>query len=163
MPLKKAAKNHCKPIIFFTILRRIFTFLLLLVGVLNANAQYELKEGNLPDEISILNHASIFNAGKKDIPIAQIIKNAENLKFKPLSGRLGNLGFTDDNYWVKFQIKNSLDVPALYYLQTAEPVTDNVNLYIIGADSKIQMERSGDNLDFSEKVYPIEKRFLKLR
>ncbi len=136
--------------------------MLLFLAVITAKAQYQLKENNLPDEVSILDHASILNTGTKDLSLHQIIKNSEKLKFKPLSGKFGNLGFTSDNYWVKFQVQNTLDVPTLYYLQTAEPVTDNVYLYLLGNNSKIELQKSGDNIDFSEKSISSRKTIFKI-
>jgi len=129
---------------------------------MTAKAQYQLKEGNLPDEVSILDYASILNTGKDDLGINSIIKNLDKFEFKPLSGKFGNLGFTNNNYWVKFQIQNTLDVPVLYYLLTAEPVTDNVNLYLLGNNSKIELQKSGDNLNFNEKSIANRKTVFKI-
>ncbi|MDN3586289.1 7TM diverse intracellular signaling domain-containing protein [Pedobacter aquatilis] len=143
-------------------MRRIFTLLLLLISAVTSRAQYQLTEGNLPEETSILNYASILNTGNEKISFDNILQNSHKLKFTPLNGKLGNLGFTADNYWLKFQIENTLDRPILYYLQTAEPVTDNVNLYLIGKNSLLEVQKNGDNLAFSEKSVANRKTIFKI-
>lgn len=117
--------------------------------MLTAKAQYQFREGNLPEEISILNHARILNTGSKILTLKEIVNNSEKLPFKKLSGKLGKLGFTSDNYWLAFQLKNTTKKSLTYYLQTAEPVTNQVNLYLIDGNNKIESQKSGDDLAFS--------------
>lgn len=123
--------------------------MLLLLCLPTAKAQYQLREGNLPEELSILNHARILNTGSKIVTLNEIVSGSESLSFKKLSGTLGNLGFTGDNYWLTFQLKNTTKENLTYYLQTAEPVTNQVNLYLIDKGNKIESQKSGDDLPFS--------------
>jgi two-component system, sensor histidine kinase LadS len=132
-------------------LRILSTLSLLLLCLLTAKAQYQFRDGNLPEEISILNHARILNTGSKIVTLNEIVSSSGKLPFKKLSGKLGNLGFTSCNYWLTFQLKNTLTTPLIYYLQTAEPVTNQVNLYLIDAYNKIESQKSGDDLAFSSK------------
>ena len=119
--------------------------------LLTAKAQYQFREDNLPDEISILEYAQILNTGAKTLTLNGIINNTEKLPFKKLSGKLGNLGFTNENYWLKFQLKNTTRTALSYYLQTAEPTTNQVNLYLVDAYNKIESQKSGDDLAFSSR------------
>jgi len=119
--------------------------------VLTAKAQYQFRENNLPEEISILEHARILNTGTKTLTLNEIISSGEKLPFKKLSGKLGNLGFTNENYWLTFKLKNTTKTALSYYLQTAEPTTNQVNLYLVNAHNKIESQKSGDDLAFSSK------------
>jgi len=143
-------------------LKRLYALSFLLLCLLTAKAQYEFREENLTEEVSILNFASILNTGAEVMPLSKIIDGKQTLPFKPLSGQLGNLGFTSNNFWVKFQIKNTLKTPLVYYLQTAEPVTDNANLFLIDANNTTQIQRSGDNLDFSQRSLKNRKTLFKI-
>ncbi|MGY3053648.1 signal transduction histidine kinase/ActR/RegA family two-component response regulator [Pedobacter sp. UYEF25] len=116
-----------------------------------AQAQYVFKNGVHPDEVSILEYASILNTGQEELSFAQIRKTEDILKFKKLKGPYGNLGFTSSNYWLKFQLKNELETPVFYYLRTAEPTTENVDLYLVDKNGQFSTQKSGNNLDFSER------------
>lgn len=134
----------------------LFATVLLMFG-LPAMAQFVFSSGNLPDEISILDKAQIANVGTQTLSLDQVRNGKLNHAFKPLSGKLGNLGFTDDTYWIKFDLANNLDIPLQYYLETAEPVTDNVNLYLVDEHGNAIVQRSGDNLDFSRRTVKSRK------
>ena len=68
-----------------------------------------------------------------------------------------NIGFTSYNYWVSFEIDNSSDQNLHYYLETARPVTDIVNLFTIYETGAIKAARSGDNIPFTQRSYPHRK------
>ena len=143
-------------------MRRLYALSFLLLSLITAKAQYEFREDNLPKEVSILNFASLLNTGSEVLPLSKIMDSKQILPFKSLSGQLGNLGFTSDNFWVKFQIKNTLNTPITYYLQTAEPVTDNANLFLVDATNKTEIQRSGDNIEFSERSLKNRKTLFKI-
>ncbi|RZJ67831.1 MAG: hybrid sensor histidine kinase/response regulator [Flavobacterium sp.] len=117
-----------------------------------ANAQFVFSSKNLPDEVSILETSSIANVGHAKFSFDDIKSGKVKPDFKSVKGRLGNLGFTKDTYWVKFSLENKLAEPVKYYLETAEPVTDNVDLYLVSSTGRTYLQRSGDNLAFSNRA-----------
>lgn len=125
-------------------------------------AQYVFKEGKLPDKISILNYSSLADVGHRNLSLQRVISDSAKLNFKQQKGKLANLGFTSNNYWLKFAVKNSLKVPVLYYLETSEPITDNTNLYLIDEKGLVQKELNGDNLDFDRKSVASRKTLFKI-
>lgn len=127
-----------------------------------ARAQYIFKPGILPKSISILEYALIADAGTKNFSAQDVRDKNADLKFKPLTGKLGKLGFTHHNYWMKFDISNDSDVPVFYYLQTAEPVTDNVNLYLYDVNGKASTQESGDNTYFEDRPLPYRETLFKI-
>lgn len=138
-------------------MKTFFVLLWILIGFRSAEAQYIFKSENLAEPVSILNYAVIADAGTANFSIQQVRSNHAGLQFKKLNDKYGNLGFTHHNYWVKIAFKNSMQVPVLYYLQTAEPVTDNVNLYLINEQGKVSVQQSGDKLDFSKRILPFRQ------
>lgn len=128
----------------------------------SGHAQYLFKEGNLPARISILNFSSIADAGEKELTVTQARSAQSGLQYHQLKGIYGNLGFTNHNYWLRFELVNTLDIPITYYLETAEPVTDNVDLYLFNPQDQMELQHSGDNLDYTSRVLPYRKTMFKI-
>lgn len=94
-------------------------------------------------------YAQFTNAGKLDLSISDVIKSTD-LEYHNFESDNHSVGFTNDNYWVKFKLKNNSATPSTYYLETARPITDHVNLYQI-ANGKTKHFTSGDNMRFNNK------------
>ncbi len=133
-------------------MKKLLLSAVLFLCCLVANSQFVFSDNFLPDEISILSTASIANVKQKQISFSDISSGKTKLDFKPLKGRLGNLGFTKDTYWVTFKLENKSQESIRYYLETAEPVTDNVDLYLVSSDGKVAHQRTGDKLTSSERA-----------
>ena len=144
-------------------LRYILFLLLGLVSSSVAEAQYIFNESNLPVAQSILSYSSIADAENRNFSIAEVKNGTANLKFKPLDGNFGNLGFTNHTFWLKFDLKNELNTDVFYYLKTAEPITDHVNLYIFDEQGKVNVQRSGDNLNFEDRSVANRKTIFKIQ
>ncbi|GEQ87289.1 hybrid sensor histidine kinase/response regulator [Patiriisocius marinistellae] len=109
---------------------------------------------NLPfdpevDKGQLFEYAQFTNAGENDYSINDVIEN-KYLKYDSILNENHSLGFTTDFYWVKFSLKNSSKEKQSYYLETARPVTDVVNLYQIDEDL-IKVFNSGDQLLFEDR------------
>jgi len=133
-------------------LKRVLLILVFSLIIHSGRAQYVFEEGKLPKSVSILYAAKIANVGNDIFSITQVIQKDSTLNYRFLTGNFGNLGFTNDNYWLKFKLRNDLSVPLTYYLETAEPVTNNVDCYFIDEKGKIEVQNSGDNLHFSDRA-----------
>lgn len=79
------------------------------------------------------------------------ITNGNDLKFNDLKSENHDLGFTSETYWLRFKLQNSSDTPKTYYLNTARPITDVVNLYGI-TSSDVILQKSGDQLPFKDRA-----------
>ena len=77
--------------------------------------------------------ASFVNVGNQTYHVEDIHKN-KNLIYKPLLSENHSLGFTTDNFWVRFKLINTQLTERFYYLETARPVTDIANLYQISVN-----------------------------
>ena len=143
-------------------MKHVYALLFLLISVASSNAQYVFKEGSLPEKTSIIKYSQIVDVGNQNFSIADIRANAPKLQYQQLSGNAGNLGFTDHTYWLKFEVVNSLKVPVLYYLETAEAVTDQVNLYLVDGNGKLNVQLNGDKLAFSKRPVNYRKTLFKL-
>lgn len=68
------------------------------------------------------------------------------------------LDFTSASYWMKVRVKNDENTPQLYYLEVARPLTNLVKLYVLDENNEIINKwETGDNLPFSERVFPYRK------
>ena len=93
--------------------------------------------------------ASFVNVGNQTYHVEDIHKN-KNLIYKPLLSENHSLGFTTDNFWVRFKLINTQLTERFYYLETARPVTDIANLYQISSTG-IESYKSGDQIPFNQR------------
>lgn len=143
-------------------MKKILLCFIVLFKLNSACAQYIFHEGGMPMEVSILDNSEIADAGFKNLTVAEVENNKSGLHFKRLKGEFGNLGFTDHIYWIRFKLLNATKTPLQYYLETCEPVTDNVNLYSFPAGGKMLVQRSGDNLAFIKRDQPFRSTIFKV-
>lgn len=97
----------------------------------------------------LFEYADYVDVGKADMDISQIQNNGL-LNYIPLESDNHSVGFTSDNYWIRFQIENSNEQSKVYYLETARPITDVAELYQIESN-EIQIFKSGDQIPFGER------------
>jgi signal transduction histidine kinase/ActR/RegA family two-component response regulator len=89
--------------------------------------------------------------------------NFQSLNPRPLQTENDDLGFTQNNFWAKLELQNATDLDLHYYLETARPITDLVELYVIDeASGAITKAISGDHLAFSERTYDNRKTLFKI-
>lgn len=143
-------------------MNRLYFLFLLIFCFHPARAQYIFREDILPDKVSIIKYSAIADAGSKEWSAESVRTNPADLRFHPVTGKTGNLGFTDHIYWLKFSLENQTKKPLLYYLETVEPVTNNVNLYLFGREKPYLKQRSGDNLPFGERSVAFRKSVFKV-
>ncbi|TDO20177.1 hybrid sensor histidine kinase/response regulator [Pedobacter duraquae] len=125
--------------------------------------QYVFKEGTLPAQVSLTPYAKIADIGLNPISFTEVQRKSAQINFMPIKDRVGNLGFTNHIYWVRFQIQNHTLDHISYYLETAEPVTDIVNLYGISNGGAVDLQRSGDKLDFSARALPFNATLFRIK
>ena len=85
----------------------------------------------------------------KTIYTIDAILNNEQLAYKKLESANHDFGFTSDNYWIRFILKNSSNKDKTYYFQTGRPITDVINLYEIKPE--IIKYENGDQNAFSSR------------
>ena len=103
----------------------------------------KISEGKLHE------YASYVNVKEKKLSIVDVIASKE-LHFESVTSDNLSLGFTSSNYWVSFSLENSTSNNNTYYLETARPVTDLANLYVVTKDSIIKYQ-SGDQIPFDQR------------
>ncbi|CAM3273165.1 histidine kinase [Flavobacterium longum] len=126
------------------------------------HSQLILSENSGPEHLSLFPHARIANAGNDPIDVRQLITGQRRLDFRPVTGENMDLGFNTDNFWVTFSIRNAASKPLEYYLETARPITDTVELYIVRPDKSYVTMRTGDHMKTSDRAYPHRKSIFKL-
>jgi len=94
-------------------------------------------------------YAEFTNAGHLDLSISEVTQNT-SLNYNSLESDNYSVGFTSDNYWVRFKLINSNKETETYYLETARPITDVADLYQI-SDVDTKYFKSGDQIPFKNK------------
>lgn len=111
--------------------------------------QIVVNESSNFEKISLHEEASIFETSE-NISIDEVLNIPVN-QFLKIESPNTNTGFTESNFWIRFQISNQTNESKLYYLETGRPITDQVDLYVFDADSLIHFYKNGDLIPFSEK------------
>lgn len=109
------------------------------------------QDHSVSNSISIRSRASVLLAGQNNYDFEEI-QNNPNLSFVPLSSVEENVGFSNDNYWLTFSLENPTSESVHYYLETARPITDIVDLYLVSDDGKVKRQHSGDKIPFAQKT-----------
>jgi len=112
-------------------------------------AQYIIDEVSAKKTVSLHEHASIAFAGNKNYNINEVL-NSKALLFKPLLENQ-DLGFTNEHYWVKFQLHNASESDIVPFIETCRPIVDVAELYIIRKNKEIEVLKSGDAIPFAKR------------
>ena len=143
----------------FCVLSRVIFFMLFF----NISyAQYVFKSGNLPEQLSLYPYTTIADVGQRQLTIHDVIAQYESFKSRKLKSENDDLGFTNNHYWAKLELKNATGQHLNYYLETARPITDLVELYTISESGKISKSISGDNMDYGNRSFDDRKTIFKI-
>ncbi|WP_417982699.1 7TM diverse intracellular signaling domain-containing protein [Flavobacterium sp. LB1P71] len=130
---------------------------------INTYSQYVFRSNAIPEEISLYNFTTIADVGQRNLDIQFVIANYNSLSPKKLKTESDDLGFTQNNFWAKTELENPTDLSLKYYLETARPITDLVELYIFDvASKKITKAVSGDNMQYSVRSFDNRKTIFKI-
>lgn len=129
----------------------------------NSYAQYVFKNNELPKKISLHQYVSIADVGQRNLDIQFVKTHFGSLKPKQLKTESDDLGFTQNNFWAKLELQNATDSTLNYYLETARPITDLVELYTIDVTSgKITKVVSGDKIPYAKRTFDNHKTIFKI-
>lgn len=118
-------------------------------------SQYVINSNELPNKVSLLDYTSIAYVGQKELDIQFVLNNFKSFKLIDLKEHTDYLGFTDSHFWTMTSFVNNTDSELRYYLETARPVTDLVELYVVDEQTgKIEKEVTGDAMDYNERSHP---------
>jgi signal transduction histidine kinase/CheY-like chemotaxis protein len=148
-----------KRIRFYITLKLLF-FLLFFTSTYS---QYVFRNDAIPREISLYSFTTITDVGQRNLDIHFVIKNYNSLNFKKLKTESDDLGFTQNNFWSKTELENPTNLSLNYYLETARPITDLVELYAVnGVSGKITKSISGDNIPYFKRSFDNRKTIFKI-
>lgn len=144
-----------------TFLNCLFFLVILCSSSQTLHAQYLLERGNAEEAISIYTNAEYVDVGKVDVNLDQI-RNIKGFQFQPMIKENMDFGFTNHNIWVRFQLKNTTDEELNYFFETARPITDIAELYIIKQNKSVIKFVSGDSIPFNQRSFKLRKTIFKI-
>ena len=77
-------------------------------------AQYILKGDEASSPFSIHTQATFVDVGSKQLTFEEV-RNSKTLSFAPVQQANSDFGFTKNNFWIKFQLKNDSNLNVLYF------------------------------------------------
>ncbi|WP_293894256.1 hybrid sensor histidine kinase/response regulator [Flavobacterium sp.] len=140
--------------------------LLCLIGIFlllgqNATSQFLLQKGKQSELIAIESQSEYVDVGQVDITFNQI-KNIKAFHFLPMKKGNMDFGFTNHNIWVRFQLKNTTDEELNYFFETARPITDLAELYVIKENKQVIKYISGDAIPYDQRSFKLRKTIFKI-
>ncbi len=126
-----------------------------------ASAQFLLKQEKQSENISIHSKAEFVDVGKIDVSFEQI-RNIKAFHFLPMKSENMDFGFTNHNYWMRFELKNISNEEIIYFFETARPITDLAELYTIKSNGKVIKYISGDAMPYSQRSFNHRKTIFKI-
>ncbi|RKS02437.1 hybrid sensor histidine kinase/response regulator [Flavobacterium sp. 102] len=132
-----------------------------LFSLQNTTAQILLPKSNLSEKISIHEISEYVDVGQRDLTLEQVT-TSKDLKFSPMLNENTDFGFTTHNFWIRFQLKNTAKEKSYYFFETARPITDVAELYVISQDNKITKFISGDAIPREQSSFDHRKTIFKI-
>lgn len=121
----------------------------------NSYAQYVFQPGALPDKVSLQDNTFVADVGQKDLDINFVLNNYNSLNPINFKYTSDYLGFTESHFWSMTRVINNTNAELHYYLETARPITNLVELYIVDLETgKITKEVSGDGIAYKNRSHP---------
>ena len=141
---------------------RLYITILLSIFVTRAYAQYVIKSDNQVDIQSLHEYATIADVGVDKLSLEDFLARKNEFQLSKLAGANTNVGFTKNFYWLDFALKNETDQKQSYLLETARPITDLVDLYLVDGKGGVSIQKSGDNMPFGERSVDHRKSIFKI-
>ncbi len=124
-------------------------------------SQFEINNNSEFDEKSLHTSTKIINLKQENLSINDILKISDK-KFKNLTSENTDLGFTNDNYWLKFSVKNNSNQKQKYFIETSRPIVDYAAFYKVSNNYVVEIQKSGDHIPFNQKSVNHRKTIFKL-
>ena len=141
--------------------RILFCIVFFLSFILNVSAQYILKDANPSQKISIHTKSEYVDVGQNNLCLEQVL-HSKSLHYKPMQYENTDFGFTTHNFWIRFQLKNGTQENFSYYFETARPITDVAELYVINQKNTVARYVSGDAIPFAKRSFKLRKTIFKI-
>lgn len=125
------------------------------------NAQFVLKKSKPNEAFSIHSKVEYVDVGKVQVTLDQIRK-IKAFDFMPMQKENQDFGFTNHNIWFRFELKNVTNKELNYFFETARPITDLAELYVIKKDHSITKFISGDSIPFDSRSFNVRKTVFKI-
>ncbi|WP_245891598.1 sensor histidine kinase [Flavobacterium faecale] len=146
-------KTNCNTILLFVAL----LFFTVVQG------QYVFQKDAIPESISLQPYATVVDVGLKQLDVKQVIRDFDALQPTVMNPKSDDLGFTNHYWWTKIPLQNATNTHLNYYFETARPITDRVELYVVNSKTGIMTKAvSGDNMPFKDRAYRSRKTIFKL-
>jgi signal transduction histidine kinase len=127
----------------------------ILISILHSSpvySQYCLQHTINSLHYSIHKEVSFANVKKREITLNQILTD-KSISFQKVNKEILDFGFSSDNIWFRFQLKNISNVPISYFFETARPITDIVQLYSIDSNGIVTKSFSGDAIPVNDRDF----------
>ncbi len=135
--------------------------LLFIFLFLKTSAQHVFKGEDISKKISIHKQIEFIDVGDKNLTIQDIRKYPDSAFEKAPDENL-DFGFTANHYWLRFTLINNTEEEQNFYFETARPITDFAELYVIKENNDIIKYISGDAIPYHNRSLDLRKTIFKI-
>ncbi|MDG2432447.1 hypothetical protein [Flavobacterium sp.] len=91
-------------------------------------SQYVFRQDTLPNTVSLQNFTYLAAVGEQEMDVNFVLKNYDSFNAINFKNTKDYLVFTESNFWSMTTIINETNSELHYYLETARPITNLVEL-----------------------------------
>jgi signal transduction histidine kinase/CheY-like chemotaxis protein len=126
--------------------------LLSVIFFLTVSIPVKAIDPNTEYPISIFELAEIADLNDMKLDVEVFLEREDEFEFIRLQSENSNLGFTDKNYWLRFELTNTSKNFTTLYLETGRPITDIVTLHQVKHGQLIASFENGDLIPLSQRA-----------
>lgn len=142
---------------------RKFLFSVYLLIFCNSFSQSAYDCSTLKSEQSLHSYATIIDVDQQKYSVEFIKNNFQKSNPQKLKTENDDLGFTNHYFWIQFQVENTSNTTITFFIETARPVSDFANLYILNVSSNaITKFENGDLIPYFKKQFSDRKVIFKI-
>ena len=105
--------------------------------------------------LSLAPFAGYYEDRAGELDAASVLR-LDDSAFRPIPGSNANLGKNDSVWWFKIRLNNSRAKALGGYLEVNYALLDHLDLYRLGPDGQLQLQRAGDTFPFAQR--PVQVR-----
>lgn len=135
----------------------VFLFILCSMSVFG---QFSIDAQTSFDKTSLFEYAKYYETSE-NLTLTEV-RNVSDNEFQAFESQNPNIGFTENHFWIRFELQNNTQDYKSYFLETARPITDIADLFVLESDKVISIFKNGDIIPFKEKAVQHRKQMFKI-
>ena len=110
--------------------------------------------GHMPDQSLLATHLTYLEDAQGKLQLADVRRDPEARRFRAVREREISFGFSDAAVWLRLVTTNRSPQEVVWLLALEQPTLDDIQLYTVRADGRINARQTGDMFPFATRDVP---------